>query len=47
METLSKIKINELTKNGRIIIFNNHLIYDITELINIHPGCGKCLMYKK
>ena len=47
METLTKVRINELTKNGRIIIFNNHLVYDITELIDIHPGGGKCLINKK
>jgi cytochrome b involved in lipid metabolism len=44
MKYISPNEISELLKNGRIIVYRKHYIYDITNLIKKHPGGSKCLL---
>ncbi len=46
MEVIPDNKINSLTKNGRIIIYRDNYIYDVTDFIHIHPG-GKTSLFLK
>ena len=46
MEVIPDNKINSLTKNGRIIIYRDNYIYDVTEFIDIHPGGKTSLLLK-
>jgi len=44
---ISAVEIDELVKDGRIIIYNKHIVYDITDYLELHPGGRKCLLKKK
>lgn len=46
MRYVSQKEIDKLIENGRILIFRNYNIYDITDFINIHPGGKECIIRK-
>lgn len=46
MKYVSPNEIFDLIKNNRIIVYRNNYVYDITNLINKHPGGNNCLLKK-
>ena len=46
MNYISPNEISNLVKNNHIIVYRKNYVYDITELINNHPGGDKCLLSK-
>ena len=38
-------EIDELRKNGKIILVSHKKVYDVTEYIDIHPGSREAITY--
>ena len=46
MNYISPDEISNLVKNNHIIVYRKDYVYDITGLIDNHPGGNKCLLGK-